>query len=246
MTPMKLSTMLSECAKNLHVANIILFAKVRITKSCTSLTMKKFKVVLTLTEELLGTKPADKAVFASFIASRAPDEDLRQQEIDTAEHREMAGTTVFHKMNGQAGVWDYQIKGFFKDACHSLRAADETASKNLKAYKTKIDGLVFVTPRFIPISVVGNLGLCERPLRAETAQGPRVSLVRSETIAPGSTLEFEVTLLAEDMTEYLQEWLQYGMLRGLGQWRNSGKGRFTAEITEIETPKIKKAKEVAA
>lgn len=26
------------------------------------------------------------------------------------------------------------------------------------------------------------------------------------------------------------EWLDYGKLRGLGQWRNSGKGRFTYEI----------------
>lgn len=27
----------------------------------------------------------------------------------------------------------------------------------------------------------------------------------------------------------VREWLDYGMLRGLGQWRNSGKGRFTWE-----------------
>ena len=26
------------------------------------------------------------------------------------------------------------------------------------------------------------------------------------------------------------EWLDYGKLRGLGQWRNSGKGRFTYEL----------------
>lgn len=28
------------------------------------------------------------------------------------------------------------------------------------------------------------------------------------------------------------EWLEYGQLRGIGQWRNSGKGRFSYEITE--------------
>ncbi len=27
----------------------------------------------------------------------------------------------------------------------------------------------------------------------------------------------------------VREWLTYGRLRGLGQWRNSGKGRFTFE-----------------
>jgi hypothetical protein len=25
----------------------------------------------------------------------------------------------------------------------------------------------------------------------------------------------------------IREWLDYGKLRGLGQWRNSGKGRFS-------------------
>ena len=32
-----------------------------------------------------------------------------------------------------------------------------------------------------------------------------------------------VTDLAEKL---VREWLDYGKLRGLGQWRNSGKGRF--------------------
>ena len=27
-----------------------------------------------------------------------------------------------------------------------------------------------------------------------------------------------------------REWLDYGALRGIGQWRNSGKGRYTYEI----------------
>lgn len=30
----------------------------------------------------------------------------------------------------------------------------------------------------------------------------------------------------------IREWLDYGKLRGIGQWRNSGKGRF--EWEEIE------------
>ena len=28
---------------------------------------------------------------------------------------------------------------------------------------------------------------------------------------------------------YVREWLDYGMYRGLGQWRNSGKGRMVWE-----------------
>ena len=30
----------------------------------------------------------------------------------------------------------------------------------------------------------------------------------------------------------MREMLNYGQLRGFGQWRNSGKGRFTYEVLE--------------
>jgi hypothetical protein len=190
------------------------------------------KIRLTLLEEMLGTKAANKDVFADFIASKAPDDDLRRQELDTAEHREEAGTTIFHRMQDKIGIYDYQIKGFFKDACGALRNADGTRSKELKAYKTRIDGLVFVYPRFIFINLPGTekIGICERPLRAETAQGPRIALARSETAPIGSTLEVEIKLLADSLEKTVVEWLDYGQMRGLGQWRNSSKGRFKWEV----------------
>jgi hypothetical protein len=190
------------------------------------------KVRITLTEEMLGTKAADETVFASFIASKAPNEDLRRQEIETAEHREEAGTTVFHAVGGRKGIWDYQVKGFFKDACGALKRADETRSKEFAAHKTKIDGLVFVTPRFIHATLPEGkeIGVCERPLRADTAQGPRVSVCRSETLPAGTTFEFEVRCLAKSIEPLVLEWLAYGQLRGLGSWRNSGKGRFDVEL----------------
>jgi hypothetical protein len=31
----------------------------------------------------------------------------------------------------------------------------------------------------------------------------------------------------------LEEWLTYGALRGLGQWRNSGHGSFTYQLTAL-------------
>lgn len=45
----------------------------------------------------------------------------------------------------------------------------------------------------------------------------------------------EVTFFMLDPDAYeaaLLEWLDYGILRGLGQWRNSGKGRFSYVVTE--------------
>lgn len=84
----------------------------------------------------------------------------------------------------------------------------------------------------IPIHFTGNIGECQRPLRAQTAQGERVSLANSEEIPAGSTCEFEVLCMDDSHEKAVLEWLEYGQLRGIGQWRNSGKGRFSYEITE--------------
>ena len=73
------------------------------------------------------------------------------------------------------------------------------------------------------------MGNCQRPLRASTAQGERIALAHSEAVPVGSFIEFEITLLDEAHEKAVVEWLDYGRLRGLGQWRNSGKGRFKWE-----------------
>jgi len=193
------------------------------------------KVKLTLLEEMLGTKPANKKLFDDFIGKKCPDEDLRQDELETAEHMAEQGSTIFHR-NGpegaeKIGIYDYQIKGFFKDACKSLRSADNTLSKKLTAYKKKIDGLIFVKPRFIFVEFPGDpeSGLCERPARVDTPQGERVTLMRSETVPAGSVMRIEIISLAKELETLIEEWLDYGALRGLGQWRNSGKGIFEWE-----------------
>lgn len=97
----------------------------------------------------------------------------------------------------------------------------------LKAYKKAIDGLLFVSPRKIPVILSGEIGFCSRPLRAMTMQGERVSLAKSETCPAGSTIEFEITCLDKNLENMVVECLNYGSMRGLGQWRNSGKGVFT-------------------
>ena len=104
-----------------------------------------------------------------------------------------------------------------------------TKSSGVKAYKKVIDGLIFPEPRMIPLSLAGETGNCQRPLRAQTAQGERVSLANSEELPAGTSAEFSVRLLDEGHEPLILEWLDCGKLRGLGQWRNSGKGRFTWE-----------------
>jgi hypothetical protein len=191
------------------------------------------KIEITLTEEMLGTKAANPEVFATFIASKHPSGTPQRDELEQPENKEEAGTTIFHRSpDGKLGIYDYQVKGFFKDACGAINRFDKdnrNGLEKLAAYKTKIDGCIFVLPRFIPFVMVpgARVGICERPLRAETAQGPRVSVCRSETVPAGTKFVCELKILSGELKPYILEWLNYGTLRGLGQWRNSGKGRFT-------------------
>lgn len=194
--------------------------------------MKEMKVRITLLEELLGTASNNREIHSEFIASKAPDAKSREEEIaaigtDAEIEKSM---TVFPKdENGNPFYFDYQVRGFFKDACGMLRKVTGTKSSGLKAYKKEIDGLIFINERRIPINFDGEIGNCQRPLRAQTAQGERISLANSETIPAGATMEFTIQCLVDADMAAVREWLDYGKLRGLGQWRNSGKGRFSWE-----------------
>ena len=147
------------------------------------------------------------------------------------------GRTIFPVDDkGRPYLYDYQIKGFFKDACGMLRKYSGTESAKLKAHKKAIDGGIFVTSRKNPIIIPSDkkMGVCERPLRASTAQGDRVALASSETVPEGSTMFFEVELFDPSYVKLLDEWLKYGTRHGLGAWRNSGKGTFTYEYTYVK------------
>ena len=98
-----------------------------------------------------------------------------------------------------------------------------------------------------------GLEVLERPLRASTPQGERVTLVRSDSVPVGTTLEFTLRVLGAIRRKVLEEWFGYGLFRGLCQWRNGGYGRFQYELENItdELPedtddgqkaKVKKAK----
>jgi hypothetical protein len=269
--------------------------------------VKQMKVRLTFTEELLGTASGNRKVHTDYIASKAPDAPNRPAKIEEEiraigedEVLEKSMTIFPRNADGEPILWDYQIKGFFKDACSMLGRCAGTKSSQLTAHKKIIDGVIFTAPRQIvlvpppgqllgevdrplrceatsPDEAPGKLttGHCERPLRADTAQGPRIALAHSETAPAGTTCDVEIsymellnkseripkktsTVLTEGfgtladldptkpkpkpepkakvekvrLGDCIMEWLEYGKLRGLGQWRNSGKGRFTFEILE--------------
>ena len=210
--------------------------------------MKTIKVKLTMIEGLLGTSPFNEEIYRDFIGSKAPDAASIEDEVAALGADAVAekGMTGFPRdAQGRPFIYDYQIKGFFKDACSMLsrvagkdpetgkKRKDVNESGKLTAFKKVIDGMIFPAPRKILIEFDAPIQICERALRAQTMQGERVALASSEEIPAGATLTFSVTCLDDSHVAAVREWLDYGRLRGLGQWRNSGKGRFTWEELEL-------------
>lgn len=192
--------------------------------------MTKVHVKLTFTDDLLGTSSGNPELHREFIASKAPDAAKMEEEVASlgVEAVEEKSMTVFPKMaDGTPYLWDYQIRGFFKEICGAMRGIPGTKSSKVKAYKKKVDNTIFVEPREIPLDLHGmKIADCQRPLRASTMQGERIALANSEVCPQGTTCEFDVLCMVDEDIDMLREWLEYGKYKGIGQWRNSGKGRF--------------------
>ncbi len=203
-----------------------------------NLYITEYEVKLTLTRSILGTVPKNKEVYAQYIATKAAltDEEVAK-ELENIENIEESGWTGFLTQDGKPYLPAYMIKGFFKAACGTMRRVKGAGSSKIRAYKKIIDGQVFVEPDelFLTLPEGEVMGISERPLRASTAQGERVTLARSDTCPAGTTLQFKIAILGNDVTEeLLHEWLDYGKLRGLGQWRNSGRGSFEYEMMLVK------------
>jgi hypothetical protein len=209
--------------------------------------MITYKFNLIFLEHLLGTVPKDKEIYAKYVAKKCPTVERLKEEVATVQEVEEAGWTGFMVNEDETPfLYDYVIKGYLKDACSMLRRLKGTYSHALNAHKKIIDGLIFAKPRKVEILLNGEQGVLERPLRANTAQGERVALARSDFAPAGSILSFDLVVLGRieqgtgkskhlvDMDKLMKEWFDYGSYRGLGQWRNAGYGSFEYECTKID------------
>lgn len=191
---------------------------------------------------ILGAQAANPKVHSEFIAAKAA--KLAKGEKQTAmlpeENLETKGLTVFLRDDGVLCLADYVIKGFLKEALGVIKSQVKIGSP-----ATKVDNLILVEPEYLHFTRNGKPvteadEIFERPLRAMTMQGPRVSVSASEIIRPDWELEFTLTLVDNEMTaksvaltwNVIEEALNYGAIKGLGQWRNGQNGRFTWETVE--------------
>lgn len=186
-----------------------------------------YKITIRLIEDMLGTTPKDPALYKNFVASKIADLGLADEEVATVESIEQRGWTGFMRDERGPFFFNYLVKG---QLCEAARTIKQFGL--LKQLQDKFKRYVFVMPRRIRLPEPA--GVLERPLRAQTAQGPRVALVRSDYIAAGTEISYKLEILnAGGITEAcLRDVLSYGSRMGLGQWRSGGFGQF--EVVSLD------------
>jgi hypothetical protein len=213
-----------------------------------------WNVVVTFTEPILGTVPKNRDLYSKYIesekvkrVSHSKGEEVVEETESVPEVDESRGWTGFHTDEKGLHLLDYGIKGALKEAGNILKDA-----LGIKALRSKIDNYVFVFPRRVYFEdQYGNTlqepdGVFERPLRAQTPQGPRVSLVKSDQINAGRRLRFRIEVVdgcpIKRIEHVIEQCLSYWSLKGLGQFRNGSFGRVTFEKTLIEKKEVGKPK----
>jgi hypothetical protein len=206
-----------------------------------------FGVTIRLNTDMLGTWPKDPEVHQTFIQTKytGAAEDITNElsEIPPLTIEDDKSGTIFAKdSKGRPIVKGYMAKGNLKANGNAHKDNPEIKIKNIRS---KLVNSVFIYPRNIHftdendniVEVVD--GVFERPLQAQTQQGPRTSLAKSEVIYAGRQLRFIVIILPhkEITAEVVYKLLGVGMLMGLGQNRGAGFGQFWVEDwTPLEMP----------
>lgn len=142
---------------------------------------------LTGITRILGAQAANPKVHSEFIAAKAASICKSEEETGMLpEGFENKGLTVFLRDNNVLCLSNYVIKGFLKEALGALKS-----QIGINAHASKVDNFVLITPAYLRFSRDGGNyvteadEIFERPLRAMTMQGPRVSVTASETINAG-------------------------------------------------------------
>jgi hypothetical protein len=166
---------------------------------------------------------------------------------ETFEQLDLKGTTVFFwdKETDRPCISDHMILGFLKAAAEAVGRTLETKKgvvlHSISYTQSLINQHVRPKERFLVFDrdikrrADGTPDYLQRSLRVMTAQGPRVTLAKSEVVPAGAKLSFTLRVLANSDIDRktLQHLFDYGQLSGLGQWRNASWGQFAYELTPV-------------
>lgn len=164
---------------------------------------------------------------------------------ETLAEQELRGVTVFFRdEEGMPCIGDHMIKGFLKASAEAIARTlprkNGTVLNSASYTESLINQHVTVSDEFVSFDqdIVknedGTPNFKQRSLRAMTAQGPRVSLAKSERVASGAKIKFDLMVLQNSgiTEEVLRKLFSYGELSGIGQWRNARYGAFKFELTK--------------
>jgi hypothetical protein len=160
------------------------------------------------------------------------------------QEHELKGTTVFfwNKEKNLPMIGDHMVYGFMKAAAEAItrtRARKNGVIFGSTSYtQSIINQHVRCQERFITFdrdilrNPDGSPQYLQRSLRAQTPQGPRVSLARSEVVPEGAKIRFTLKVLGGSPLQecHIREMFDYGEFTGYGQWRNAGHGAFVYEM----------------
>jgi len=172
-------------------------------------------------------------------------EEITEIVGDDEERNDKGVTVFFRDENGMPCIGDHMIYGFLKAAADAL-GKTKPQKKGVVMHsvgytQSLINQHISIEEEFISCSKdiqrdeKGQAKYFVRSLRAMTAQGPRVSIAKSECIPSGGEFEFTITVLDNSQVDedVLRELFDYGEIVGLGQWRNAKHGTFKYELQAL-------------
>jgi len=213
---------------------------------------KKYRVKVDFQNQFAAGIPEDPNRLVDFLDAKKPTkepedaiplEDLAEmiegQTLPSEEGSDEAAMTTTFKVDedGNLAYESRCVKAHLKDCAFIL-------SKNYlekRGLKTAVANRIQVGPEMLPLS--RNGGFLKdvddkeiRPITVQTRQGPRTA-VKIVKFVNAPHMEFELTVLNDGVVDgqLLETLFQYGgMMKGMGQDRNMGWGRYTFEIEELE------------
>ena len=166
-----------------------------------------------------------EALAAATARTRAQADAAAGRDEDFVADEHPRQMTLFpHDAHGPF-LWDYQMRGHLRELANAVKE-----EMGIKAFRAKLSAGLVVRPRRIYLR--GTLTEpIRRPLRAYTPQGERVAIAESQAVMAGARALFylgRLPLMDRAVSwDVLRDLLDWGEIRGMGQWRTGGWGIYS-------------------